>query len=74
MPLTRRRLILAGIASTVAAWLGPAAAMAAAADRRSAILRRPVPSGTSATRCAACGAVDHRMLEVVCPARRRVRP
>lgn len=35
---------------------------------------RPAPSGTTATRCAACGARDHSMLDPDCPATPRVRP
>ena len=63
MPLSRRRLLLIGAAAPIASLLAPAATMAAAAERRSAILRRPMASGTSATRCAACGAADHAMLQ-----------
>jgi len=33
---------------------------------------RPSASGTSATRCAACGAGDHSMLDPGCPAARKV--
>ena len=33
---------------------------------------RPIAAGTSATRCAACGATGHGMLDPGCPARPRV--
>lgn len=32
---------------------------------------RPAADGTSATRCAACGASGHAMLDPLCPARPR---
>jgi hypothetical protein len=34
---------------------------------------RPAAVGTSASRCAACGAGDHAMLDPSCPAARKVR-
>jgi hypothetical protein len=34
---------------------------------------RPATDGTSATRCALCGAVDHAMLDPRCPRALRVR-
>jgi hypothetical protein len=33
---------------------------------------RPSASGTTATRCAQCGSVDHSMLDVDCPLAPRV--
>ncbi|HLO35272.1 MAG TPA: hypothetical protein VK194_04285 [Candidatus Deferrimicrobium sp.] len=40
---------------------------------RAAADLRPSPGGSSATRCAACGATDHAMLDPRCPAARKVR-
>jgi hypothetical protein len=69
-----RRALLA-----VAAWMpvGYAVETAAAATgrivSRAAVDLRPGPAGTTATRCAACGAGDHAMLDPRCPAARKVR-
>jgi uncharacterized protein (DUF1501 family) len=73
MSLSRRRLLLLGVAAPAAVALRPLAATAADAERRLARLCRPAPAGTSATRCAACGADDHTMLHAACPARRDLR-
>lgn len=72
MPLSRRHVLRAAILAP----LGLAVASVAAAGARvlvaTAPTLRPEPSGTSATRCAACGAADHAMLDRVCPATPRV--
>lgn len=73
MPMTRRRLLGAVVAAPVVAMLTPALRAHAAALRSAAPALRPDPSGRSDTRCGACGASDHRMLDAVCPARPRVR-
>jgi hypothetical protein len=65
--LSRRRLLIPLAAATVT--YAVAAAIPAA---RAAAARRPAPSGTSATRCAQCGANDHTMLDRRCPAAPRV--
>lgn len=68
--LTRRRLLaLAGVAP-VALAVGPVFGWLRAATGA----LRPPSAGTTATRCAACGATDHTMLDPDCPASPRVRP
>ena len=68
--LTRRRLLaLAGVAP-LALVVGPVAGWLRAATG----VLRPPSAGTTATRCAACGATDHTMLDPACPASPRVRP
>lgn len=57
-----RRGFLAGLVALPAAFLG---ARALAAARKAAAFARPGAEGTSATRCALCGARDHAMLD--CP-------
>lgn len=66
--LTRRRLLvpLAALTAT-SAFSGTLAAR-----RRVMLPSRPLASGTSATRCAQCGAHDHTMLDRRCPAAPRV--
>lgn len=59
---TSRRGFLAGLLGLPAAFVG---ARALAALGRAASFARPRPEGTSATRCALCGARDHAMLD--CP-------
>ncbi len=72
MPLSRRRLLLASIGA------GLAVPIIATAGRLDALLRagartvRPPSVGTTATRCAQCGAQDHGMLDPRCPAAPRV--
>lgn len=69
-PTSRRRLLLAAV-------LAPVVLLVA---RFGDLIRavggalRPPASGSSATRCAACGAADHAMLDPGCPATPRVRP
>ena len=71
MPVTRRRLLTA--VGAVAAFVVAERGARAAADAvgRAVTAMRPTPSGTSATRCALCGAADHAMLDPRCP---RARP
>jgi len=57
-----RRGFLAGLVALPAAVLG---GRALAAVRGGVAFVRPRSDGTSATRCALCGAADHAMLE--CP-------
>jgi hypothetical protein len=72
MPYTRRQVLRA--AGLVPIGLGAAAI----ATRLGEALRsataglRPPASGTTATRCALCGAGDHTMLDPRCPAAPRV--
>ncbi len=65
--VTRRALLLPLGAVAAASLLGGLVVSA-----RDAVRRRPAASGTSATRCAQCGAGDHAMLDVRCPAAPRV--
>lgn len=72
MPLTRRELLRIGAFAPVGFVAARAATALGRAITRSAPGLRPTASGTSATRCAACGANDHTMLDPRCPAARRV--
>ena len=67
--LMRRRAILP-LAGAMATAL---VASAVGAARAFALGARPAPSGTSATRCAQCGAPDHTMLDARCPRAQHVR-
>ncbi|HEU5287005.1 MAG TPA: hypothetical protein VFV20_01250 [Candidatus Limnocylindria bacterium] len=60
---TRRRILVPAIGAFLAAAFGGGLAGARALLRAT----RPAPSGTSATRCAQCGATDHGMLDRRCP-------
>jgi hypothetical protein len=66
--VARRRLFLPLVAAAVTTLF----AGVAAAARSIALPGRPSASGTSATRCAQCGATDHTMLDPRCPAAPRV--
>lgn len=72
MPITRRDMLRAAIViptgAAVAAFVGRAGETLRVAARE----LRPEPDGTSATRCAACGARGHTMLDPHCPAARKV--
>jgi len=59
-----RRGFLTGLLAVPAAVVG---AKALAAASRTARLARPTAAGRSTTRCAVCGAADHRMLDRRCP-------
>lgn len=73
MAVTRRRLLVA--VAIAPALLAARRGVELAADAVSGAIRsaRPAPDGTSATRCAQCGAVDHAMLDPGCPLAPRVR-
>jgi 4-hydroxy-3-methylbut-2-enyl diphosphate reductase IspH len=60
-----RRRLLAGL---VGAPLAGAAAVTATRLGANAAVLRPGAHGTSASRCAQCGARDHTMLDAACPA------
>ena len=66
--LTRRHLL----APLTALGLTTVLAGALSAARRISLPGRPDAWGTSATRCAQCGATDHTMLDPRCPLAPRV--
>ncbi len=68
--LTRRRMLALAGAVPLALAVAPVSGLLRAATS----VLRPPSVGTTATRCAACGATDHTMLDPVCPASPRVRP
>ena len=72
MPLTRREILRIGAFAPAGFVAGRAAAKVSDAVTRAASALRPKATGTSATRCAACGAGDHTMLDPRCPAAKRV--
>jgi hypothetical protein len=72
MPFTRRQLLRATLLLPAGAVAVGVAAAAGEAIRASVAALRPRPDGTSATRCGACGARDHTMLDPRCPAARKV--
>ena len=72
MPLTRRAILRIGAFFPVGFVAGRAAAAVSDVVTRAAPGLRPQAAGTSATRCAACGASDHTMLSPRCPAAKRV--
>ena len=73
MAVTRRRLLIA--AATLPALLAARRGVELAGDAITGAVAsmRPAPAGTSATRCAQCGAPDHTMLSTACPLAPRVR-
>lgn len=72
MPLTRREILLIGAFAPAGFVASRAVAAVSGAVTRAASGLRPETAGTSATRCAACGASDHTMLDPRCPAAKRV--
>ncbi len=60
--LSRRHLIAAGLGAPILAALGAVVRAGEGALRAAAPAARPEPRGTSADRCARCGAPDHTML------------
>jgi hypothetical protein len=65
--ISRRRLIVAGIAVPILLVARRGAEVAGDAVAGAVRGARPGPTGTSATRCAQCGSADHTMLDPVCP-------
>lgn len=72
MPLTRRRLLLAASAAPIGLALAALVGRAGDVADSAAAALRPAATGTSATRCAACGGMSHTMLDPRCPAARKV--
>lgn len=71
MRLTRRNLLIAAGAVSAFAIAERGTRVASEAVGRAVTAMRPAADGTSATRCALCGAADHAMLDPRCP---RARP
>ena len=67
MPVTRRRLLIATGAASAFVITQRGVRAASDAIGRAAAAMRPAADGTSATRCALCGAADHTMLDGRCP-------
>ena len=72
MPLTRRRLLQAAGLVPIGFAVSALAASAGEAIRSAAAALRPPAAGTTATRCALCGATGHTMLDPRCPAAPKV--
>ena len=72
MPISRRRLIAAGLAVPGLLVATRAAEFAQQGLAAAARWARPAASGTTATRCAQCGSSDHTMLDPRCPLAPRV--
>jgi hypothetical protein len=72
MPLHRRDLLRTALLAPVGLMAVQATRAVGAAIAQAAPNLRPMSVGTSATRCAACGATGHSMLDPACPAARRV--
>ena len=73
MAISRRRLIVAGISIPILLAARRGAEVAGEALDGAVRAARPGGSGTSATRCAQCGASDHGMLDPRCPLAPKVR-
>ncbi|MFH0751251.1 MAG: hypothetical protein V2B17_05395 [Chloroflexota bacterium] len=72
MHLTRRRLLAAAAAIPALAAAERATHSMASVIGSTVRSVRPPADGTSATRCALCGARDHSMLDPRCPSAKRV--
>jgi len=72
MPITRRKLLRAAVVLPAGAAVAVIATQVGEHLRAAAAELRPGPDGTSASRCGACGARDHTMLDPRCPAARKV--
>ena len=72
MPVTRRELLRAAVMIPAGAITAALAIRAVEAVQATAAQLRPEGDGTSATRCGACGAGGHTMLDARCPAARKV--
>jgi hypothetical protein len=72
MSLTRRRLLVA--VAALPALLLVERGLRSVGNVIGGAIRavRPAADGTTATRCALCGASDHAMLDPRCPAAKRV--
>jgi hypothetical protein len=70
--LTRRQLLLGAAAIPALAAANHAARSVAGVVGSTVRAVRPQANGTSATRCARCGARDHAMLDPRCPSAKRV--
>jgi hypothetical protein len=72
MTVSRRRLLAA--AAVIPVLVAARRGLEVAGDAIAGAVRsvRPAPTGTSATRCAQCGAAGHTMLDAVCPLAPRV--
>jgi len=67
MPITRRRLLTAAGAASAFVLTERGVRAASDAVGKAVTAVRPAADGTSATRCALCGAPDHTMLDGRCP-------
>ena len=72
MGVSRRGLLILAGAIPAAALSGRAIGIVADAVGKAAQAARPGGNGTSATRCAQCGASEHTMLDPRCPLAPRV--
>jgi len=72
MSLSRRGLLTAVVAAPALFVAGRGLRVAGEAVGGAIRAVRPPANGTSATRCAHCGAADHAMLDPRCPAAKRV--
>ena len=72
MALTRRRLLVVAATLPVLLVARRGVELAGDAIARAVQYARPAASGTSATRCAQCGAPDHAMLDPNCALAPRV--
>jgi hypothetical protein len=72
MALDRRRFLRLALVTPLALAATHAAATLGETATRLAPSLRPAGGGTSATRCAACGATGHTMLDPRCPAHPRL--
>lgn len=67
MSVTRRRLLGAALLAPTAVAATRAVETLLTAVDAATRAARPRPLGTTATRCATCGGIDHTMLDPVCP-------
>jgi hypothetical protein len=72
MRISRRSVLLAAAALPTVVFVDRAVRSIGDAARGAVLALRPAPDGTSATRCAQCGAPDHTMLDPACPLAPRV--
>ena len=72
MRLTRRQILAVTVSTPILVVAGRGIRLAGDAVGGAIRAARPPADGTSATRCARCGAPDHGMLDPRCPAARRV--